>query len=192
MAIIAKVGSVQSDPIKPNRPKWEDMFKNYPNPSVNTETLYNEIGGGLPEYYKADPINWENTCCIRMSKALNYSGVKLSNAPSRGGTINGKDGYKYWIRVRDLMAFLKQRFGAADVESEPGQNAIDKFIHKKGIIMFDVTGWGNATGHFTLWDGSHLIYPGDPEHDNPQSIYYYFNMKYNKVRTTKVHLWELK
>ena len=37
----------------------------------------------------------------------------------------------------------------------------------KGIITVDVSGWKDASGHFTLWDGNHLIYPGGAEHDDP-------------------------
>lgn len=55
--IIAESGGVQSNTIKVNRPKWEDMFKNYPNTSVKTKDLYDEIGGGLPQYLKASPID---------------------------------------------------------------------------------------------------------------------------------------
>ena len=62
--------------------------------------------------------------------------------------------------------------------------------------MFNVSGWGDATGHFTLWDGSHLIYPGYEEHDDPNSEYYYFNMKYEDegrvTQTDSIKLWELK
>ena len=32
-------------------------------------------------------------------------------------------------------------------------NIINKINGKKGIVVFEVKGWANATGHFTLWDG---------------------------------------
>jgi hypothetical protein len=61
--------------------------------------------------------------------------------------------------------------------------------------MFEVSGWGDASGHFTIWDGNHLIYPGDPLHDDPTSEYYYFHMKYENngkvFQTDKIILWEL-
>ncbi|WP_223255392.1 T6SS effector amidase Tae4 family protein [Flavobacterium sp. LM4] len=78
----------------------------------------------------------------------------------------------------------------------------DKLKKLKGIIMFKVSGWGNASGHFTLWDGKNLIYPGGAQHDDPLSEYYYFNMKYEVyhpvkkknivVQTDEIKLWELK
>lgn len=136
-----------------------------------------------------------------MSKALNYSGIKLPTATSSGGTIIGKDKYKYWIRVRDLKQHMENLFNLPDIESTPSNIAVDKFNGKKGIIVFEVSGWGNAAGHFTLWDGQNLIYPGNPSHDDPTSQYYYFNMKYQvdmgngkkkEVKTTRIYLWELK
>lgn len=195
--IIAIVSGKHSKPVIPKRPSWDDMKKFYPDTSTLTSELYNAIGGGLPENYKADPVNWENSCCIRMSRGLNYSGFTLPKAPSNGGTIYGKDKKKYWIRVKDLLGYLKTKFGKPEIEAKGGHTAVSQFKGRKGIIVFEVSGWGNATGHFTLWDGQHLVYPGDPLHDDPSSEYYYFHMKYttiNKktVQTTKVYLWELK
>ena len=76
-AIIAIASGRKSKPITPKRPSWENMKKNYPNSSVPTESLYVTIGGGLPEYLKTDPTYWVNSCCIRMSRGLNYSGFSL-------------------------------------------------------------------------------------------------------------------
>ena len=203
MAIIAeddKTGQTSAS-VEIKRPKWDDMLKNYPGTIVQTTDLYDDIGGGLPDRLKADPINWENSCAIRMSKGLNYSGVVLPWALSKGGTVVGKDKYKYWIRVNDMKTYLGEKFGLKKddiIEAAGGKSAVDEFKGKKGIIVFDVTGWSNATGHFTLWDGANLIYPGDPIHDNPSSSFYYFHMEYYEIgtgktiKTVKVRLWELK
>lgn len=67
--------------------------------------------------------------------------------------------------------------------------------------MFKVSGWNNASGHFTLWDGNHLIYPGGAGHDDPTNVKYYFHMFYparkengdlNLVQTNRIRIWELK
>lgn len=149
---------------------WTEMLKNYPNSSIHTVDLYDKIGGGLPELLRKNPIAWENSCAIRMSRALNYSGKKLGNAPSRGGNIVGDDGYNYWIRVRDLQKYLVDNLPKPNVDKAGAIDIVNEFKNKRGIIVFDVSGWGNATGHFTLWDGSHLIYPGDRSHDDPGKI----------------------
>ncbi len=198
------------------KPSWTNMLNYYPDTTIITEDLYKEIGGGLPENLKKDPNSWENSCAIRMSKALNYSEAKLPKAPSQGGNIVGKDKNNYWIRVKDLKAHLIAKLTtksqkSADVDEIGGIGIVDKFKEKKGIIVFDVSGWGNASGHFTLWDGINLKYVGadSPEHnDQNDTEYYYFNMnyqdtdedgnaKYNKdgtpkmIKTTRIRLWEL-
>lgn len=75
-----------------------------------------------------------------MSKALNYSGVSLPNAPSRGGTIIGKDKYKYWIRVADLKKYLYELFNKPDIEEKAGPNAVDKFNNKKVLLYLKFLG----------------------------------------------------
>lgn len=198
------------------KPSWTDMLNYYPNSTITTEVLYEEIGGGLPENLKKNPNSWENSCAVRMCKALNYSKAKLPKAPSAGGNIFGKDKNNYWIRVKDLKKYLVDKLTtkskkSADVDEIGGIDIVDKFKDKKGIIVFDVSGWGNASGHFTLWDGVDLKYVGadSPEHNDPTDTeYYYFNMNYqdtdyegnllyNKdgtpkmVKTTRIRLWEL-
>jgi hypothetical protein len=193
-------------------PSWADMLKNYPATAITTKALYDEIGGGLPASLVKDPESWENSCSIRMSKALNYSNAKLPKAPSKGGTIKGKDGNNYWIRVKDLKKYLVEKLKEPDVEEAGAPGIVDKFKNKKGIIVFDVTGWYNASGHFTIWDGVDLKYVGadTPEHNDPgDAEYYYFNMNYQDtdesgtplvnddgspkiIKTTKIRLWELK
>lgn len=153
------------------------MNAHYPNASVKTETLYDsKIGGKFVNLYKIPA--YENTCAVRMSYALARSGMKLGMAPSNNGSPKGGDGYTYWIRVNDLIAELSRRFKGADVElSLPplpkkllddatlrkliderrklGQQFLDtKLNGKNGIVAFQVSGWGNAFGHFTLWNGT--------------------------------------
>lgn len=213
--IIAQAGRISSPPITVNRPKWSDMIKNYPDMKFNTSTLYKEISDSLFKIYSSNTKDWENSCAIRMSKALNYSGVKLPSTDigyrednSSNGTLKGKDGYYYWFRVKSLGNYLKKKLGKPDLDIHLKTAKLGEKKEKmstenwkkvqamKGIVMFEVSGWGNASGHFTLWDGNHLIYPGYPEHDNPSSEFYYFYMKYeggNKVfQTNKILLWELK
>ncbi|MFY7828926.1 MAG: T6SS effector amidase Tae4 family protein [Flectobacillus sp.] len=57
-----------------------------------------------------------------------------------------------------------------------------KFKNRRGIICFEVTGWNDATGHFTLWDGNNILYG---QHD-------YFNLpsEGKGAKVTKAYLWE--
>ncbi|MBF6907477.1 hypothetical protein HN295_20140, partial [Acinetobacter baumannii] len=74
-----------------------------------------------------------------------------------------------------------------------------KLANRKGIVVFDVAGWGDATGHFTLWDGSRLAYA--EHHDDPTNNDYYFWLtQLNQdssgrkflVQVISVKFWELK
>lgn len=199
------------------------MKKNYPDASVQTPNLYDvKIGGAFTKLY-AKP-GYGNTCAARKSYGLNRSGLRLTEAPNGGG-VKGADGYHYWMRVKDLKAELARRFGNADDElSLPAipssllkdndamgklfkarvklaQTFIDdKLKSRNGIVAFDVTGWGDATGHFTLWDGGTKKLAYADGHDQPDNNSYYFwltkltevdgNPRIVQVVTVK--FWELK
>lgn len=112
-----------------------------------------------------------------MSYALNRNGVPLGTGGGRIIPDNSKDKYNYWYGVSELSAFLKRHFGRGDLEHIPAgstfqarkadvqANVLNKISGKKGIVVFEVAGWSNASGHFTLWNGSCLLYA--PDHDNP-------------------------
>lgn len=67
-------------------------------------------------------------------------------------------------RVNDMMAHLRSIFGTPDKTVSSPTTA--SFSGSKGIILIQGTGWTDATGHVTLWNGTgchdscHLI--GDP------------------------------
>jgi len=198
------------------------MKKHYPDVSALTPDLYDtKIGGAFVKLYEKD--GYANTCAVRMSFGLNRSGLKLPKAPS-GASVQGGDGYVYWLRVSDLKAELSRRFKGADEELslsiiptsmlgdkeamsklfktrvKEGQAFIDKLGTKSGIVAFEVTGWGDATGHFTLWDGSAKKLAYATGHDQPGDNSYYFWLtrlieadgKSHLVQVVKVKFWELK
>ena len=218
---IATSGNKKTRPVQILRPSWRDMIKNYPDSSVDVITLYRTIGNGLIEMLQNSPKDWENTCAFRMSKGMNYSGFKLSYNNSKyrakgsiGGVHKGTDKLNYWYRVSELGRYLEDHLGnpefsetlkkarLGEIKEGLSKENWDRLRTIKVIIMFKVSGWGNASGHFTLWDGNNLIYPGDPQHNNPNSQYYYFKMKYEQyhpekkktivIQTDEIKLWELK
>jgi hypothetical protein len=69
------------------------MAKYYPDTHVKTPTLYDEMIGGR---FKGLYLNsaYQNTRSVRMSYALNRSGLTLASAPSAGGSIQGPD---HWL-----------------------------------------------------------------------------------------------
>ena len=199
------------------------MKKHYPDVSILTPDLYDsKIGGSFIKLY--DKPGYQNTCAVRMSYGLNRSGLKLPKAPS-GASVQGGDGYVYWLRVSDLKAEFSRRFKGADEELslsviptsllgdkeamsnlfktrvKEGQAFIDnKLGSRSGIVAFEVTGWGDATGHFTLWDGSAKTLAYAEGHDQPDNSSYYFWLtrlteaegKSRLIQVVKVKFWELK
>lgn len=94
---------------------------------------------------------FQNACAIRMSYVLNKSGVKVPFMA--GKTVSGGKGNWYLYKVRDLIDFLYNKFGDPDVIIE--NPTISKFKDHKGIPVFDVDQWTDATGHATIWSGIH-------------------------------------
>jgi hypothetical protein len=112
------------------------------------------IGGNVAKNINnPDPQQrWENTCAVRMSYILNYSGLLIPRA--MGQTVSGADKRWYYFRVRQLIAFLKQQWGQPDNVVKyppPGGGAL---AGKSGVILFEVSGWSDAAGHATLWSGT--------------------------------------
>ncbi len=195
-----------------SKPSWSKMLTNYPGKNIKTLDLYNEIGGQFPKFKNEQELNnsyLANSCSFRMSRGLNLSDIKLPGKSDKTQLVLiGADKDKYWGRVKELYPILKQKLGKPILEitlkkallgekkESMSTDQMKKLKENKGIIMFEVSGWGDATGHFTLWDGNNLIYPGNPSHDDPNSELYYFNMKYevNKkvIQTNKIILWDLK
>lgn len=106
---------------------------------------------------------FQNACPIPMSYVLNHTGVPI---PKAGYHVSsGADQKWYMYRVPEMMLFLQRTFGKPDaVHSRPSPK---DFMGQKGILAIRGTGWNNAVGHVTLWNGAtcsdtcHLM--GDPE-----------------------------
>lgn len=94
---------------------------------------------------------FQNAYAIRMSYVLNNTGVKIPYMS--GKTVSGGKGNWYLYKVRDLIDFLYSTFGKPDITINT-PTAI-KFKAHKGILVFDVDQWTDATGHATIWSGLH-------------------------------------
>ncbi|WP_198431316.1 type VI secretion system amidase effector protein Tae4 [Snodgrassella alvi] len=136
----------------------------------------NIIGGKVASNINnPDPKQqWTNTCAVRMSYILNYSGLKIS--PSGKKTVSGKDKNWYYYRVNYLIDFLKTQWGEPKIIKYP------TVIGKKGIILFQISGWSDATGHATLFDGSKCY----------DHCYFSENEPEKKYFTDQANFWELK
>lgn len=113
-----------------------------------------KIGGKVEQNIQVgvdDPTQgFKNACAIRMSYGLNYSGVTVPRGTWQ--TVSGGDGKQYIYRVSDLLKFLKAEFGEPDKTIKNPK--MSDFAGDKGIVVFSVSGWSDASGHATLWDGN--------------------------------------
>ena len=119
---------------------------------------------------------FENACPHRISYVLNRVGTPI---PGNGyAVVSGGDGLWYLFRVNDTMTFLERSFGAPDRSAQMPYPA--HFAGRKGLLVVKGSGWSNARGHVTLWNGAtcsdscHL--GGDPDNGTfvPQTASLWF------------------
>lgn len=129
--------------------KYRQSMEDYPLP----QELYRELG--FPEY--------ENGCAMRMSYALNKSGV-LKIPYIKGQTQKGNDGNYYFMFAKDMDAWLSQRrvWGNPRVYTNTS-----KSVPMNGVVS--QTGFSAATGHVEY------LYHG---HDGGGHAYLFFKEGY--------------
>ena len=130
-----------------------------------------------------------NTCAVRMSRAMNYGNMPISAklAHKLGlTTLTGADGHPYIFRVRELRTYLAAAIGTTPrrVTTEFNQ----AFIGHRGIILFEVEGWGSAGGHATLWDGHHFK---EESHDDYRTLRDNPATAQNEGTTVGMILWHI-
>lgn len=177
-AIQATVGT-QTEVIDAVRPRFSDLWNSYP-VGMAAGDVYKLVGGNAYALYKENPADYANACALRLSRALNYGGLTITSTAT-GYKVNGDDEKLYLLRVKDMISFVKANFGAPDMEIDTeGLDQSWAFREKKGVLIFNVSGWDRATGHVTLWNGS----------DCGDSCYFFHHQP--GVVTTSILFWELK
>ncbi|MCW3106928.1 MAG: hypothetical protein JWQ09_1434 [Segetibacter sp.] len=162
-------------------PVFENLDINYPL-SDDPQRVIHDINPAF-----CDNKDFANTCTMRISQALNACpGHEIPKLDSLY-TIKGVDGKRYAVRVKEMKQYLTSRYGNPQILNA-SKGVIDKssIIGKKGIIAFDVEGWDDASGHFTLWDGEHLAYTSGHDYFN----FYYDEGNGNLERVTKASFWK--
>lgn len=153
-------------------PLYENLIKFYPT-DPNQEKVKEEIGGNVNRSW------YENTCIIRVSKALNYNDHPIPADSAIFKTRQGADRKWYGLGVQQFWEYLEKHYGKPTIYAEKGKLSnripVEKFQQTRGIIGFRVKGWADASGHFTLWDGYNLAYA--PRHD-------YFSISYKAALWT--------
>jgi len=147
-------------------------------PTDSAAKVAQVIGGNVAANINSrDPkLRWNNTCAVRMSYILNQSGLTVPSIP--GQTVSGADKRQYFHRIGNLIAFLKQRWGPAEVVKYPPSGG-GTLAGKRGVILFEVSGWSDARGHATLFNGSACY------------DHCYFNEPEAKYYTDRANFWSL-
>jgi hypothetical protein len=155
---------------------WAASQKIY-DPANSAERVAQVIGGAVAANIHDKKRPWKNTCAVRISYILNQSGLIIPALP--GQTEKGSDHRNYFFRVKDVIAFLKLKWGAPTVVAYPPSGG-GALARKKGIILFEIHGWTDATGHATLFNGITCY------------DHCYFNEQGVKYRTSQANFWGLK
>ena len=134
------------------KPTWTKFWNEYPDYGTypDSAVVKKDIGGAVNAAYIT------NTCAVRLSRGLNYSGAPVPSNFAGLLTVKGADGLNYALRVAEMRKWLPQALGSPDFDKTKKKGeAFDKTTLSafKGIIAFDIS-FSDATGHLDAWDGS--------------------------------------
>lgn len=144
-------------------PKWSTLELHYP--ANDVDTVFRGIGGKVELNY--DIGAFQNACATRVSKALNGAGgahlIPFFKDIGPSGEIepqvsSGQNKRYYIFRVKMLTKYLERKYFKP--EGFTPSEYKTKLKNKKGIIIFQVEGWSDATGHADLWNGSMCLWKG--------------------------------
>jgi hypothetical protein len=165
-----------------------ELFRNcYPQGDADSVKL--TIGGNVNGAWIT------NTCAIRMSNTFNCVGgkgfprFKIAKQPNNLSVTSKKlEHHIFRVKVLEKLIFDLNLFKKAPLifKKKIGvERGVDKtpLLGLKGVIMFDTAGaWGDASGHFDLWDGQAMV---ESSHANPATTEKYFGL------SVRVLLWQL-
>ena len=130
------------------KPTFEELLANFPTDQDGNELpadqVYKIIGGDVEAEFNRDPVAYRNACALRVSRALNKSGVKIPKLT--GQTLKGGDGNNYFFRAADLYKWMSRAFGKPFSTTH-----FANLAGKQGIYIMrasyprDFGAWGHAT-----------------------------------------------
>lgn len=141
------------------RPSFAALILHYP-ADPDPLAVKKAIGGNVD-------AEWiTNTCVVRVSAALNKAGAGHAIPNEEAGlvTVRGADNKRYALRVAEFADFMRRRYGEPDLALYGTDIDEARFKGLRGIICWQVSGWSDATGHFTLWDDDHGAYVGSHDY----------------------------
>jgi len=91
------------------------IYESYPNANledpnfISKAELFKMIGGDLYKEYLKNPKFYQDTCAIRLSYALNESGVLTIPSPAEyNATFSGSNGKFYFIKADAMTTYLSK------------------------------------------------------------------------------------
>jgi hypothetical protein len=137
-------------------PSWKALYDNYAGDEESSEVFRARIGG------EVDNPQLTNTCVLRMSEAFNLAGNAIPRGRAGLYTLKGGDKLNYAVRVAEFRKYMVSAFGQPDIVRKPPKGrpvgvASTEFPGLRGVLCFQVS-FSDATGHFTLWDGSRAVH----------------------------------
>ena len=138
-----------------NLPSWNSYSNAYPNQT--SAQMYGVVGGEVAQAQIDYPVQTRNGCALKVSRALNYSGVIIPNIP--GQTLKGADNKNYFLNAKALNAWMRKTFGTHPTNPKHinltkaaggtnGKNFPNLLKNKKGIFsLVSPTNSLWASGH---------------------------------------------
>jgi hypothetical protein len=141
-------------------PEWDKLKANFP--ALSAAACARIIGGKVK--YNHDKRVFTNFCCIRVSRALNLSGdpvkyfrdIGADGKTMKPAVSSGKDKRWHIFRVRSLRKYMEKTYGKG--EPVPLSSYKTHLAGRKGIILYEVPGWDDASGHADCWEESRCLW----------------------------------
>ncbi|KUJ57485.1 T6SS effector amidase Tae4 family protein [Chryseobacterium aquaticum] len=155
-------------------PSWNAFSSAYPNQT--SAQMYGVVGGAVAQAQIDYPIETQNGCALKVSRALNYSGVVIPNIP--GKTLKGADNKNYFLNAKALNAWMRKTFGISPNNPKHikltkldgginGKNFPNLIKNKKGIFSMVSTNPVWSSGHADILYPNGTCKAGCHLQDNP-------------------------
>jgi hypothetical protein len=148
-------------------PCWQQMYTNYPKSATGDDLpgpqVYGLVGGQVYSMYNSNPAAFQNACALRVSRALNHSGVVIPSIANQ--TYSGSDGKYYFLSSAKLFNWMRKTFGAGSIvmtQSQGGANGSNFQSALNGhqgiyIMQAALPASFGALGHASLFNGTSCV-----------------------------------
>ena len=153
-----------------NLPTWNDFNNAYPRNLDGTfmtgaDNVYEYVGGEVYQARLAYPNQTKNTCALKVSIALNDSGIDIPNLTDTNGlpiTLKGGDNKYYFLNAKHLNNWMREIFGVnpnnPNHKSFANAQEFTDYINTniangtpvKGIYSLILPSGTNISGHIDL------------------------------------------